>query len=546
VEFSFVEVNEAVSAAIPDREAVVFRDRRLTYAQLAERSRRLANVLLDHGIEVRAERSTLQGFESGQDHLALYLYNGNEYLEGMLGAWKARSAAFNVNYRYVEEELLYLFENSRSRAVIYHSAFAPQIASIRDRLPQLELLIQVADDSEIALLPGAIDYEQALAAASSQLPDIGHSPDDLYILYTGGTTGMPKGVLWRSADIFVAAMGGRKLDGTEFASLDDVVAQAAGGPGIKSLIGPPLMHGAAQWATFINFAMGSTIVFGSQNEKLDPDDFLSTIEREQVNTATIVGDAFARPILDQMERKKYDLSSLFLIGSGGAALSTANKKEWLQKLPNITVIDAIGSSETGAQAMNPSNKDSEVTTGDFKPSPGACVVSGDLTRLLDPGDEEMGWFSQTGRVPLGYFGDAEKTAKTFPVIGGIRYSIPGDRARHRADGQIDVLGRDSVTINSGGEKIFAEEVEHALKLHPDVFDTVVAGRPSERWGQEVVAIVALREGKTPDEAALLAECGKHLARYKLPKAFVFLDQIQRSPSGKADYRWAQEQARDGS
>jgi acyl-CoA synthetase (AMP-forming)/AMP-acid ligase II len=464
----------------------------------------------------------------------------------MLGAWKARSASFNVNYRYVEEELLYLFKNSRSRAVLYHSAFAPQISSIRDRLPQLELLIQVADDSNIALLPGAIDYEQALAAASSQLPDIGHSPDDLYILYTGGTTGMPKGVLWRSADIFVAAMGGRKLDGTEFASLDEVVAQAAGGPGIKSLIGPPLMHGAAQWATFINYAMGSTIVFGNQNEKLDPDDFLSTIEREQVNTATIVGDAFARPILDQMERKKYDLSSLFLIGSGGAALSTANKKEWLQKLPNITVLDAIGSSETGAQAMNPSNKDSGVTTGDFKPSPGACVVSEDLTRLLEPGDEEMGWFAQTGRVPLGYFGDAEKTTKTFPVIGGIRYSIPGDRARHRADGQIDVLGRDSVTINSGGEKIFAEEVEHALKLHPDVFDTVVAGRPSERWGQEVVAIVVLREGKTADEAALLAECGKHLARYKLPKAFVFLDGIQRSPSGKADYRWAREQAQSGS
>jgi acyl-CoA synthetase (AMP-forming)/AMP-acid ligase II len=542
VEFNFVEVNEAISAAIPDREAVVFRDRRLTYAQLAERSRRLANVLLDHGIEVRAERSALRGFESGQDHVALYLYNGNEYLEGMLGAWKARSASFNVNYRYVEEELLYLFENSRSRVAIYHSAFAPQIASIRERLPQLELLIQVADDSDIELLPGAIDYEAALAAASSQLPDIGHSPDDLYILYTGGTTGMPKGVLWRSADIFVAAMGGRKLDGTEFASLDDVVAQAAAGPGIKSLIGPPLMHGAAQWATFINYAMGSTIVFGNQNEKLDPDDFLSTIEREKVNTATIVGDAFARPILDQMERKKYDLSSLFLIGSGGAALSTANKKEWLQKLPNITVIDAIGSSETGAQAMNPSNKDSGVTTGDFKPSPGACVVSEDLTRLLEPGDEEMGWFAQMGRVPLGYFGDAEKTEKTFPVIGGIRYSIPGDRARHRADGQIDVLGRDSVTINSGGEKIFAEEVEHALKLHPDVFDAVVAGRPSERWGQEVVAIVVLREGKTPDEAALLAECGKHLARYKLPKLFVFRDEIQRSPSGKADYRWAQQQA----
>jgi acyl-CoA synthetase (AMP-forming)/AMP-acid ligase II len=473
--------------------------------------------------------------------VALYLYNGNEYLEGMLGAWKARAASFNVNYRYVEEELLYLFDNSQAKVAIYHAAFAPHVAAIRDRLPNLQVLLQVADDSGNALLPGALDYEEALAEASTELPDLAHSPDDLYILYTGGTTGMPKGVLWRSADIFVAAMGGRKLDGTEFGSLDEIVSQAANGPGIKSLIGPPLMHGAAQWATFINYAMGSTIVFGNVNDKLDPDDFLSTIEREKVNTCTIVGDAFARPILDQIEKGSYDLSSLFLIGSGGAALSTAHKKEILAKLPNVTVMDAIGSSETGAQASNPSSKDSDVTTGDFKPVPGACVVSEDLTRVLEPGDDEMGWFAQKGRVPLGYFGDPEKTAKTFPVIDGVRYSIPGDRARHRADGQIDVLGRDSVTINSGGEKIFAEEVEHALKQHPDVFDTVVAGRPSERWGQEVVAVVALREGKDRDEASLLAECSKHIARYKLPKAFVFVDQIQRSPSGKADYRWAKQQ-----
>jgi acyl-CoA synthetase (AMP-forming)/AMP-acid ligase II len=541
MEFHFGEVSEAIAAATPDREAIVWRDRRITHAQLAERTRRLANYLLSRGLRVERERSELEGHESGQAHLALYLYNGNEYLEGMLGAFKARVAPLNVNYRYVEEELLYLFQNSRSRAVISHAEFAPQVAAIRDRLPELEVLLQVPDDSGHALLPGAVDYEEALAGASPDVPEVRPSPDDLYILYTGGTTGMPKGVLWRSADIYMAAMGGRKLDGSELASLEEVASQAKNGPGAKSLIGPPLMHGAAQWGMFINFGMGNGCVIPDENKKLDPADFLATIEREKCLTCTIVGDAFARPILDEMAKGKHDLSSLFIVGSGGAPLSTANKKQFLELLPQLTVLDSIGSSETGAQASNPSNKDSGVSTGDFKPMAGAGVVSEDLTRALAPGNDEMGWFAQQGRAPLGYFGDADKTARTFPVIEGVRYAVPGDRARFRDDGSIEVLGRDSVTINSGGEKIFAEEVEHALKLHPEVFDTVVAGWPSERWGQEVVAVVQLRDGASATPSDLLAEAGKHIARYKLPKAFVFRDTIQRSPSGKADYRWAKAQ-----
>jgi len=541
-DFHFPELHEAIAAAVPEREAVVFRERRLSFGTLGERSRRLASYLAGRGLAVSRERSQLAGHESGQAHLALYLYNGNEYVEGMLGAFKARVAPFNVNYRYVEEELLYLFRNSGARAVVYHAEFAPQLAAIRDQLPELEVLLQVADDSGNGLLPGAVDYEQALAESSPELPELAHSPDDLYILYTGGTTGMPKGVLWRSADIFAGAMGGRKLDGSEYASLDEVVQVAGAGGKVRGLIGPPLMHGAAQWGTFIYLTMGNTCHFADQNKRFDAHDVLSTVEREKLATLTIVGDAFAVPLLDQLSKRSYDLSSLFLIGSGGAPLSTANKKALLEAIPNLTVLDAIGSSETGAQASNPSTRDGGVSTGDFKPGPGACVVSAELDRVLEPGSEEMGWFSQTGRVPLGYLGDAEKTARTFPVIDGVRYSVPGDRAHHRADGSIEVLGRDSVTINSGGEKIFAEEVEHALKHHPDVYDCVVAGRPSERWGQEVIAVVQLREGVSADEASLLAEAGKHLARYKLPKAVVYRDAIQRSPSGKADYRWAREQA----
>jgi 3-oxocholest-4-en-26-oate---CoA ligase len=544
-DFNFAQVNETIAAAIPEREALVWGKRRLTHRVLAERSRRFANLLLSRGLRVAKERAGLAGHESGQDHLALYLYNGNEYVEAMLGAWKARVAPLNVNYRYVEEELTYLFQNSRAKAVLYHAEFAPNIAAIRAKLPELTVLIQVADDSGNALLPGAVDYEAALAGASAEEPPVTPTPDDLYILYTGGTTGMPKGVLWRSADIYASAMGGRRADGRELTSLAEVAEYARTGPQLRCLIGPPLMHGAAQWGLFINMGMGNTCFFPNENKKLEPADFLRTIERERVNSMTIVGDAFARPLLDEMGNGKYDLSSLLIVGSGGAPLSASNKREFLERVPQVTVLDSIGSSETGMQASNPSNKQTGVSTGDFRPLAGAGVVSADLTRVLAPGDDELGWFAQTGRVPLGYFGDAAKTAKTFPVSDGVRWSVPGDRARYRQDGSIEVLGRDSVTINSGGEKIFAEEVEHALKHHPAVFDAVVAGRASERWGQEVIAIVQLRPGSGATPSDLLAEAGKHLARYKLPKQFVFRDKIQRSPSGKADYRWAKEQAEKG-
>ena len=538
MDFSFPQMMEAIAGAIPDREAIVFRDRRFTFRQYTERSRSVANYLTQRGYGASRERVGLQGHESGQDHMALYLYNGNEYLEGMLGAFYARVAPFNVNYRYVEEELIYLLQNARARIVLYHAEFAPRLEAIMHQLPDLELCIHVRDGSGNTMVPGAVDFDDVIESTAADLPTDEPSSDDLYILYTGGTTGMPKGVLWRSADIYMAAMGGRRLDGVELASLEEIAEYAGASGGMKAVIGPPLMHGAAQWATFISFGMGNSVVFPAENQKLEPHDFLSTIERERAVSCTIVGDAFARPILDQLDRHQYDLSGLFVIGSGGAPLSAKNKQEFLRKIPHVTVLDSIGSSETGVQGSNPSNKDGGVSTGDFTPGVGACVVSEDLTRLLQPGDDALGWFAQTGRCPLGYLGDMEKTARTFPVIAGVRYAVPGDRARYRTDGSIEVLGRDSVTINSGGEKIFAEEVEGAIKQHPDVFDAVVAGRPSERWGQEVVAIVQLRDGATASADDLIAEAAKHIARYKLPKAIVFRDAIQRSPSGKADYRWA--------
>jgi fatty-acyl-CoA synthase len=542
VDYDLTEVFDAVAAAAPDRECIVWRDHRLTYGEVLDRKRRLANHLAAAGLGVHEERAGLGNWESGQDHLALYLHNGNEYLEGMLGAYAARLAPFNVNYRYVEEELVYLLTDSAAGAIVYHSCFASTLANVLPHVPSLRVLLQVADESDAPLLPGAVWYEDALAAASPDRPDTEPSPDDLYILYTGGTTGMPKGVLWRQADIFPAALGGRDLaTRQEWPSLDDLVDVARNG-GARMMPSPPFMHGAAHWMAFNAFTGGNTIVLPHTTDRLDPADIWGTVERERVNVLLIVGDAFGRPLLDQLADATYDLSSLLMLVSGGAALSAGVKNAFLAALPSMGIMDGLGASETGQQAVQIVGAGADATTGTFTPGPGMCIVDEAMARVLDADDDQLGWLAQQGRVPLGYLGDRDKTERTFPVIGGTRYSIPGDRARITRDGLLELHGRDSVTINSGGEKIFAEEVEAAIKRHPDVYDVVVAGRPSERWGNEVVAIVQLRAGTQAGTDELLTMAERHIARYKLPKAVVFVDQVVRSPAGKADYRWAREMA----
>ena len=540
-QFNLATVSEVVAAAVPDREAIVFGDRRFTFGQLAERTRRLASHLHGRGLGCRTERSELQPHESGQDQLALYMYNGNEYIEGMLGAYKARVAPFNVNYRYVDEELRYLLADADAKGVIYHAEFAPVLARVLPDLPGLTVLIQVDDGSGHDLLPGAVDYEEALAAADPAGPPVEPSPDDLYIVYTGGTTGMPKGVLWRQDDIFMNAMGGKEVGTwTEVRSSEEIVEKARANTGFRLMPLPPLMHGAAQWAGFMMLNAGSTLVMPTSHH-LDPVEVWDLVESEGVQSVVVVGDAMARPLVEELRSGDHDPASLFVLGNGGAALSAAIKEEFLELLPNLLINDSLGSSETGAQASHLSVKGG-VSTGQFQPGPGAEVVSEDLTRVLPAGHEGIGWLAQVGSVPLGYLGDAAKTARTFPTIDGVRYSVPGDRAVRRADGEIDLLGRDSQCINSGGEKIFVEEVEQAIISHPDVADVLVCGRPSERWGNEVVAVVQLVDGASADEAALAAHANGSVARYKLPKAWVFTDAVHRSPSGKADYRWAKEVA----
>ncbi len=541
--FNLAQVHEAVSAANPDRLAIIHGERRLTYAELTERSRRFASALAARGLGCHTERSELAGHESGQDHLALYLHNGTEYLEGMLGSFKARVAPFNVNYRYVAEELQYLLDNASAKAVVFHDRFAPVLAEVLPSLLELTLLVQVPDDTGHELLPGAIRYDDFLAEGSPDPVELDWSPDDLYVLYTGGTTGMPKGVLWRQHDIFIGAMGGRPFGAREpFESLEAIVEASKNG-GARMMSAAPLMHGAAQWAGFTGFTGGNTLVFASDSVRLDPVDVWTTVEREQVLTLQIVGDAMGRPLIDEIERGSYDLSGLLAFVSGGAALNSSLKDRFLEAVPHAIVLDAVGSSETGAQMGHTSMKGA-ASTGTFDPGPETAVVDAGLTAQLEPGTGETGWLAQRGHVPLGYLGDAAKTAATFPVIGGVRFAVPGDRAIWREDGVIELLGRDSVTINSGGEKIFAEEVEQALAHHPGVYDVIVVGRPSERWGAEVVAIVQLAEGASVSEAELQAEAERHVARYKLPKAYVFRDELVRSPAGKADYRWARAQAVD--
>jgi fatty-acyl-CoA synthase len=540
-EHNIADVQEAVARAAPDREAIVFRDRRISYARFAERWRRLANHLSGAGFGCVAPRAALAGWQSGQDLLALYLHNGNEYLEGMIGGFAARMAPFNVNYRYVEDELAYLLNDAGATAIIYHAAFRDRIAAVRRRTPSLSHLIQVDDGSGNPLLPGAIDYEAAIAGAADARPDVACSPDDLYVLYTGGTTGMPKGVLWRQADILINALGGDQMD-----SLEGFGDRATKLGGARVMAAAPFMHGAGHWAALASLNSGNTIVIQDEVTRLDPDDIWSCVARERVNLLQIVGDAFARPLIDQLSAKTYDLGSLRQLISGGAILNAEHKRALLRQLPQLAIADGVGSSEAGAQARSVTTRDNAEAPAHFALGPNAVVLSGDKREIVPPERHEIGWLAQRGRIPLGYLGDEAKSRATFFEVGGQRVSVPGDRARYLADGTIALLGRESMTINSGGEKIFAEEVEHAIKRHPEVYDAVVTASPSDRWGQAVAAVVSLRPGARIGAAEIIESCADHLARYKLPKIVVFRDVIARSPSGKADYRWAQQQvaARD--
>lgn len=534
---------DAISRAIPDRPAIRWRGASWTYAQLADRSRRLANVLADAGLGIQREREELEPWESGQDMVATYLLNGPEYLETTLAGYAARTAPFNVNYRYVADELAYLLNDASAGAVVYHARFAPMLAEVLPQLSRQPFLLQVADDSGEELLPGAIDYEEALSVAPAELSVTGQSPDDLYVLYTGGTTGMPKGTLWRQTDIFNAALGG---DAVPDASFDDLVAGATAAEENRLLPNAPFMHGAAQWLAFRMLLWGGTVVINDVVDRLDPADVWGLVETENVDVMLMVGESFARPLMDEFENNPRDVSTLVAVTVGGAATSADTKRRILESLPSVIILDAAGASETGGALTAVAMGDSVGESAVFNLTPGCAILDATLSHREEPGHEQPGWFAKSGHIPLGYLGDEKKTSATFPTVDGVRWSIPGDRALLRADGSVELLGRDSVTINTGGEKVYAEEVEAALLSHGSVADAVVVGRDSEQWGQEVVAVVGLRDDQPePSDTELLETAGQRIARYKLPKQIIRVPKVLRSPAGKADYRWAKALATDG-
>lgn len=535
----------------PEREALIWRDRVLSYGKLDERSRRFAHALLSFGLGCHRERADLQPWESGQDHVALYMYNCNEYLEAAYGAYYARAVPINVNYRYVEDELLYLFRNSEARAVVYHAAFAPRVRAIRQELPKLQYLIQVADESGEPLLDGAIDYQELLARLSPELPPLPYSPDDLYILYTGGTTGLPKGVVWRQEDVYYAGLGGALPGFPRIESEEQFLELARIGLGGRPVVAAPFMHGAGHWTCFNTFHRGGTVVLPEQNRRFDPHDVWRTVERWQADQLGLIGDSFALPLLQALEEKRYDTSSIRVVVSTAAVLSPSVRERLLRYLPQgVMVIENIGASEAGLQAMSFDTTSSFSGLPAYQLRDNTVLLNADRSARLEPGtarpgpEGDIGWVATFGHIPLGYLGDPEKTRQTFPVIDGIRYCIGGDRACYATDGRVLFLGRESSCINTGGEKVYVEEVERVLKGHSAIYDALVVGVPDPRWGQRVTAVVALRPGHpAPTLEELRAHCAPHLAGYKSPRAVVVAAQIQRSPSGKPDYEWARQYAR---
>lgn len=543
VAFNLAAVHETVESTAGQRDCIVWGNRRFTYSEVGDRSRRFANHLIASGLGTVVDRSTLEPFSSGQDHIALYLHNSNEYLEAMLGAFKARTVPFNVNYRYVADELRYVLLDANAKGIVFHSQFAPVLDSVRGDLPELSVLLQVPDDSDTPLLPGAKWYEEALEAQSPTLDPAlteSWSGDDLYMLYTGGTTGSPRGVIWRQDDIFAAAMGGRRLDTNQPWDSYDEIRSNASHDGAVVMPSSPLMHGAAHWLAFVAFAHGSTIVLPPNTSAFDASQTLDTIESHDVNVLMIVGDSFGRPLVESLEAEPRFVDSLLVIVSGGAVLSAGIKQRLISALPNTMVLDGLGASETGTQASQLTAPGQEATSGVFVPTAGATVLSSDRGRILSPGDQEVGWLAQTGRIPLGYLHDPDRSTERMVTIGSQRFALTGDRARLLEDGRIELKGRDSSVINTGGEKVFAEEVESALLTHSDLRDAIVIGMPSPTWGQRVVAVVEVASSASPSDEEILETAGRSISRFKLPKAIIRVDQIERSAAGKPDYAWAKQ------
>ncbi|CAN5691601.1 acyl-CoA synthetase [soil metagenome] len=529
--FNLADLAEHTADAVPDRTALICGDRTVTFGELDARANRLAHHLAAQGVGER-------------DHVAIYSYNSLEYVEAMMAAYKLRAVPINVNYRYVEDELVYLFDNADVVACVYQASFGPRIAAVVGQLPKLRHLVEIDDGTADPVDTGAVRYEDAMAEGSPER-DFGPRDDgDLYILYTGGTTGMPKGVMWRHEDVWRTLGGGIDFVTGERITDEYLLSRnAAEAVPPNGLVLAPLMHGAAQWGTLGGLFKGITNVL---LPRFDPHMVWDAVHKYGIAVITITGDAMARPLIDALREGSpdgpYDTSSLVAISSTAAVFSPIVKDQLFELLPDLFISEAVGSSEGGFNGMRLVEKGkTAAAVGD-----GGGLINvplGPDSKIIGIDDKpvalgEVGRLARGGNVPIGYYKDPAKTAATFIDVEGERHSVPGDFARLEMDGTMTLLGRGSQCINSGGEKIYPEEVESALKAHPKVFDALVIGVDDERWGQKVAAIVEPRPGEVPTLEELAEFCQTKLARYKAPRELHLVSEMPRQPSGKPDYKRA--------
>ena len=537
METHYATLWEKISDIIPNRTALICGEVKRSWEDYDQRAAKLATELTKAGL--------------GDDSkVGLYLHNSNEYLEAQYATFKIKGVPVNVNYRYKEEELVYLLDNSDAEAIFFQGCYADQITSIKDKLTKVKLFVQVEDSSK-DLLEFAVDYENTIQT-NEPMERIKRSGENIYMLYTGGTTGMPKGVMYQHEGFLKAMLGTggawgflpiqEKVDLDEITNVIGELSEEDKLP--ISLPACPLMHGTGMWlGALIPLISGGTVVTIPELG-FDPDSLLRVVEKNKVNNLIIVGDAFAKPILDTLdnaesEGRSFNLDSLNMIASSGVMWSS-EVKEGLLKHKDMLLVDAMGSTE-GGMGSSIASREAPAPTAKFVLNPGTIVIS-DEGQIVEPGSGVMGKIGTSGLVPLGYFKDPEKSAETFKEVNGVRYSFPGDYALVEEDGSITLLGRGSNCINTAGEKVYPEEVEEAVKRHPDVYDCLVVGVSDDRFGQRVVALASYQEGKEVKEQDLIAFTRDHLAGYKLPKQVLFVDEVMRAPNGKANYKWAKQRA----
>jgi len=512
--------------AVPDRLAIACGEREVSYRELEELSNRIAHHLADHRV-------------GPGDHVGMYGRNSIDLVASFLACYKLRAIPVNVNYRYVEAELRYMFAEAELKGLVYDRAFSDRVAAILPDHQDLNAALAIADGSSADLPARVVEFATAVASSSPDRAFAERSPDDIYMLYTGGTTGYPKGVLWRHEDVWRTLGGG--IDFTTGERMPDEWAQirrgTAGPAGMVRLATAPLIHGSAQWGTWPALFCGDAVVFVPQ---FDAHEVWRAVQRHRVNVLMIIGDAMARPLIEAYQQEEYDLSSVVAISSNAALFSPSVKEQYLKLLPNVVITDAIGASETGFTGLgyvSAGNKKAEGPTVTAGPS---TIVIDENNRPVGPGG--IGRIARGGHIPLGYYKDPVKTAALFVEVDGARYSVPGDFARVEEDGSMTLLGRGNTCVNTGGEKVFPEEVEGALKSFDGVFDALVIGVPDERLGQRVAALVQLRDGRDIDLGALDAHLRGQIAGYKVPRSVWLVQQIGRTPAGKADYTWARRYA----